>query len=155
MLLPEMKRILATHDDFIADKSQTKLHHLMKILCAAIPQFNNEVYLLILPPFHCELNPIERLWAMLKYLQHKRYNPEISFAEFKNLLKEILLEIKYTSIPKIFRKARDHLRVYCNGMTGLEAIKAVNEVNLRAALILGQSHTRMSVKETKECLGAE
>lgn len=60
---------------------------------------NKNVIVLRLPPYHCELNPIELIWAQLKSYVG-RNNKTFKMAEVKELLKEGLSKIGTASWTK-------------------------------------------------------
>lgn len=65
---------------------------------------NKNIILLRLPPYHCELNPIELIWAQVKSYVGRR-NKTFKMAEIKQLLKESLSKIDASS----WCKAIDHV----------------------------------------------
>ena len=72
----------------------------------------------ILPKFHCELNPIERVWA-----QAKRYTKaycKYSIVSLRNTIIPALETVALESIQKHFRKVRHHnyMFAYLEGLSG-------------------------------------
>ena len=55
MLAADMRVVLANHDDFRSEK--TVVENLLR-------KKNSKCF--FLPKFHCELNPIERVWGQAK-----------------------------------------------------------------------------------------
>jgi hypothetical protein len=78
----------------------------------------------MIPKFHCELNPIERVWG-----QAKRYScAYINFTlpGLRRILPQALDSVSVTSIRKYFRKARDYEKAYREGhAAGKEVENAV------------------------------
>ena len=81
---------------------------------------------IFIPKFHCELNPVERVWA-----QSKKYTCAHCDYSFKGLVGTItpsLDSITLDSIRKFFRKTRDYIRAYKEGLTaGPELENAVKK----------------------------
>lgn len=65
-----------------------------------------------LPKFHCELNPIERVWALAK--QKARLRCEYTFAALQKAVPECLDEVSVASIRRFCRRAREFVHVYKN-----------------------------------------
>ena len=55
MKLEDIRKELASHEDFKNEK--TKIQHYLN---------NRGHFCMLLPKFHCEINPIERCWAQAK-----------------------------------------------------------------------------------------
>ena len=68
---------------------------------------------MLLPKFHCELNPIERCWAFPKRYICER--PVDKVSSLKERIRERLSSLDKTLIRKIFRKARGYERAYREG----------------------------------------
>ena len=70
---------------------------------------------MILPKFHCELNPIERVWCHAKHytLSHCDY----SFPNFEKIIDTALDSMTVDLIRKYFRKVREQQRAYREGNT--------------------------------------
>ena len=60
---------------------------------------------LFLPKFHCELNPIERVWGEAKRYNRKYTN--ITLQQLRNMLPDALDSVSATTIRKYVKKARD------------------------------------------------
>ena len=79
---------------------------------------------LFLPKFHCELNPIERVWGEAKCYSRKYTN--FTLQRLRNLLPDALDSVSTTTIRKYVRKARGYERAYAEGHhTGSEVERAV------------------------------
>ena len=68
-----------------------------------------------IPKFHCELNPIERVWGQSK--KFTRAHCDYSFKGLENTLDESLDTIPLNTIRRFFRKMRDYLAAYREGLT--------------------------------------
>ena len=104
MKLDDMREELASHSDFRDEKSQVE-HFLNSRGHGCI----------MLPKFHCELNPIERCWAQSKRFtrSHAKYNIESLRKNIPAGLDSITLE----NIQNYFRKARQYMFAYLQGET--------------------------------------
>ena len=70
----------------------------------------------MLPKYHCELNPIERVWA-----QAKRYTKAYCNYGIVSLRKNVNPALEsgpLESIQKHFQKARDYMFAYLEGLDG-------------------------------------
>ena len=64
--------------------------------------FNNGYKGYFIPKFHCELNPIERVWAQSK--KYTRANCDYSFKGLEETIEPALESVSLKSICKFFRK---------------------------------------------------
>lgn len=102
----KLREVLGSHPDFKNEKS-------------TIERFLGEekrhvVYML--PKFHCELNPIERVWA-----QAKRYSKaycNYSIVSLRKTIGPALESVSHDSITKHFRKVRHYMFAYLEGLPG-------------------------------------
>ena len=79
-----------------------------------------------IPKFHCELNPIERVWAQSK--KYSRAHCDYSFKGLEGTIIPALDSVTLDSIRKFFRKMRDYINAYKEGLTaGPELEKAVKK----------------------------
>jgi len=77
-----------------------------------------------IPKFHCELNPIERVWAQSK--QYTRAHCDYSFKGLEDTIGPALDSVTVDMIRKFFRKMRDYLQAYREGhIAGPELEKAI------------------------------
>ena len=60
----------------------------------------------MIPKFHCELNPIERVWGQAK--RYSRAYTNFTMPGLKRILPQALDSVSVTSIRKYFRKAHDY-----------------------------------------------
>ena len=99
----DMRKILANHEDFRTEKT---------ILESFLSEKGHIG--LFLPKFHCELNPIERIWGEAKRYSRKYTN--FTLPRLRNILPAALDSVSVTTIRKYFRKARDYQRAYIEGI---------------------------------------
>ena len=95
----QMREVLRDHPDFKNEKSSIE-----QFLCE-----EKQHSVIMLPKFHCELNPIERVWVQAKW--YCKYNI-ISLR--KNIL-PALDSIPLGSIQKHFGKVRHYVHVWVLG----------------------------------------
>ena len=83
----------------------------------------------MLPKFHCELNPIERVWA-----QSKRYTKAYCKYNIQSLRNNIILALDTVTIDHMsnyFRKVRHYMFGYLEGIPGgLELEKLVKDYHI-------------------------
>ena len=102
----QMREVLGSHPDFKFDKSRIERF--------LLEEKKHIVYLL--PKFHPELNPIERVWA-----QAKRCAKAYCKCNIQSLRKTIvpaLESVSLESIQKHFRKVRHYMFAYLEGIAG-------------------------------------
>ncbi len=63
-------------------RSQLEERALDKLICDA----NKDLKILRLPPYHCELNPIEKLWADLKRYIRSHFNAKQTYGKLQQVL---------------------------------------------------------------------
>ncbi len=68
-----------------------------------------------LPKFHCELNPIERVWAMAK--AEARALCDYSYPKLRQNVPRCLDKCSPLHIRRFIRKSRDYLRLYARGVS--------------------------------------
>ena len=79
-----------------------------------------------IPKFHCELNPIERVWAQSK--KYTRAHCDYSFKGLEDTIIPALDSVNLDTIRKFFRKMRDYIKAYKEGFTaGPELENAVKK----------------------------
>ena len=102
----QMREVLGSHPDFKFEKSRIERF--------LLEEKKHIVYLL--PKFHLELNPIERVWA-----QAKRYAKAYCKYNIQSLRKTIvpaLESVPLESIRKHFNKVRHYMFAYLEGIAG-------------------------------------
>ena len=102
MKADEMRDILQNMPDFKYEK--TKVEKLLN---------SNNFQSYFIPKFYCELNPIERVWGQSK--KYTRAHCNYSFVE--NTLEQSLDNIPIDTIRRFFRKTRDYMTGYREGLT--------------------------------------
>ena len=115
MVAADMRLILRGHDDFKYEK--TALEYLMA---------NHGQRCYYIPKFHCELNPIERVWGAAK--QYTRRHCDYSFPGLEGTVPIGLASVELNTIRKYFRKCREYMQAYRDGKTGGDSVeKAVKQ----------------------------
>lgn len=104
MTREEMVDTLSKCEDFAKEKS----------IIQKLIEDNGHVYLL-LPKFHCELNPIERCWAFAK--KYVRERSTGSIVTLRALIDESFQLLSKDMIRKFFRKVRKYEKAYRKGGT--------------------------------------
>ena len=128
MTAEKMREILGSHPDFANEKS-------------SVERFLGEekghiVYML--PKYHCELNPIERVWA-----QAKRYSKaycKYSLPSLRTTIIPALESVPLESIQKHFRKVRHYMFGYLEGLPGGSELEILVKKYKKEI----QSHRRIS-----------
>ena len=104
MKLEDMRKEISTHPDFMNE--MTKLEHFLR---------DRGHICIMLPKFHCELNPIERCWG-----QAKRYTRSFTNYTLPRLRINIpngLDSVTLENIKNYFRKVRQYMFAYLEGFT--------------------------------------
>lgn len=115
MKAADMRLILGGHDDFKYEK--TALEHFMA-------SKGHRCY--YIPKFHCELNPIERVWGAAK--QYTRSHCDYSFPGLEGTVPIGLASVELETIRKYFRKCREYMQAYRDGNAGGDEVeKAVKQ----------------------------
>ena len=99
MKAPDMRLVLGAHTDFKYEK--TALEHFMQ------ERGHRAIFL---PKFHCELNPIERVWGEAK--RYSRAHCDYSFAGLERTIITALESVQLDTIRKYFRKCREYMQAY-------------------------------------------
>ena len=98
----QMREELASHDDFLSEKSIVeKLVEGRDHKCVFIPKF------------HCELNPIERVWCHAK--KHVRSHNNGTIVRLRKLVPESLNTVDVGLIKKFYSTVFDYERGYKEG----------------------------------------
>lgn len=90
---------------------------------------------LLLPKFHCELNPIELVWCMAK--NKARENCGYNIGSLRIEVDKALAHVKGENIQRFFRKAEDFIQAYREGEDGEGVEKRVKEIK--------KSHRRVNL----------
>ena len=83
---------------------------------------------LFLPKYHCELNPIERVWCKAK--KFTRAHCTYTLPALRRVIPESLATVTVDDTRKYFRKARDYEKAYRDGKIGAAVGEAVKSTNL-------------------------
>ena len=130
MKLDDMRKELASHSDFRDEK--TKIEH----------ELNRRGHVcILLPKFHCELNPIERCWA-----QAKRYTRAYSNHTINGLRRNVPNGLEVVTLENIqnhYRKVRTYMFGYVQGFA---AGKELEEYMKKCKKIY-KSHRRVGTDE--------
>ena len=127
MVAEDMRTVLSWHDDF--RKEKTIVEHYL----------NGRGHLVMfIPKFHCELNPIERVWGQAKVYSRKHSN--FTLARLRQIVDPALDSVSTDLIRKYFRKVQNYETTY------LEGKKAGKE--LEKAIKVYKSHRRIFNEET-------
>lgn len=112
MKAKDMRDLLKTFPDF---KNQTtKLEDYIKSrghVCVYYPKF------------HCELNPIERVWCQSK--KYTRAYADGTITKLRKIVPEGLNSVTYDQIKKFFYTCRQYERAYREGGTGRDVEERV------------------------------
>lgn len=90
---------------------------------------------LFIPKFHCELNPIERVWASMK--KHLRSMSDGMLVTLRAALPGAWQQVTLANIRKFFRKAWDWLYAYEQGLSSAQAMYAVKTYKSHRRLLEG------------------
>ena len=111
----QMIAILSSHHDFKYEKCKVE---------KLVASFGHRI--LFLPKFHCELNPIERVWC--KFKLYARSNCDYTFSGLQEVIPAALNTVTtIDDIRKYFRKARDYMNAYREDNTEEGVMKSVKE----------------------------
>ena len=109
----DMRVVLANHEDFRNEK--TIVEHFLE-------SRGHIVY--FLPKFHCELNPIERVWGQAKV--YTRTYTNYTLIRLRQLINPALNSVSVDLIRKYFRRVTEYEKAYMQGKkAGKEVEQAV------------------------------
>lgn len=115
MKADDMRTVLSFHEDF--QQENTIVEHYLK-------GRGHKVY--FLPKFHCELNPIERVWAQAKV--YCRAYTNFTLNRLRQIIDPALDSVTVDHIRKFARKSRDYEKAYREGLkAGKEVENAVKK----------------------------
>ena len=110
----DMRVVLTNHEDFRTEK--TIVEHYLTDLGHLV---------VFIPKFHCEFNPIERLWGQAKV--YCRTYTNFTLRHLREIINPALDEMSTDTICKYFRKAAEYEKAYREGkQAGKEVEEAVN-----------------------------
>ena len=78
---------------------------------------------LFLPKYHCELNPIERVWCKAKF--YTRNKCDYTFRHLQRTVEPALDSVTTNDIRQYFRTFRDFIQAYKGNIGAVEAAEAV------------------------------
>ena len=108
-----MRVVLTNHEDFRMEKTLFE-HYLHEKRFKAV----------FLPKFHCELNPIERVWGQAKV--YTRTYTNFTLPHLRYIMDPALNSVSLDAIRKYFRKVSDYEKAYIEGKKeGREIVQAV------------------------------
>ena len=122
MKAEDMRTVLSFHDDFQSEKTLVDKY---------ISDKGHRC--VFLPKFHCELNPIERVWGQAKV--HSRAHTNFTLPGLRSIINPALDSVSTDLMRKYFRRVLEYERAY------LEGKKAGKE--LEAAVKVYKSHRRV------------
>ena len=108
--LDEMREEIASHTDFKEEK--TKIEHFL---------IDHHHVCIFLPKFHCELNPIEKCWGQAK--RFTRANTNYTIQRLRTTIPQGLDQVSSENIGNYYRKARDYMFGYLEGIEGGPALE--------------------------------
>ena len=115
MKADNMRTVLSNHDDFRTEKTAVQNY---------IEKRGHKAF--FFPKFHCELNPIERVWGQSK--RYCRTYTNFTLVKLRQILNPALDSVTTDLIRKYFRKARDYEKAYREGLkAGREVEDAVKK----------------------------
>ena len=97
-----MRLVLGSHAHFKNEK--TALEHVVQ---------EKQQRAIYLPKFHCELNPIERVWGEAKC--YTRSHCDYTFAGLERTIVAAIESVRLDTICKYFRKCREYMQAYREG----------------------------------------
>ena len=111
MKAPDMRLVLGGMQDFKYER--TKLEKYRK---------KKDHRVIFIPKFHCELNPIERVWGEAK--RYTRSHCDYIFATLDKTVGPALDSVGIDKIQKYFRKVREYMQAYRDGHSAGPALES-------------------------------
>ena len=130
MKIEDMRKELASHEDFKEEK--TKIEHYLN---------DRGHCCMLLPKFHCEINPIERCWAQAK--RYIRAHTNYTIAGLRQNVPDGLDYVTVTNIRNHFRKVRHYMFGYLSGVSAGPEL----EEHVKKCKKIYTSHRRVGVNE--------
>ena len=110
MKADDMRTVLSYHEDFVTEDT---------IVESYLKGRGHKAY--FLPKFHCELNPIERVWAQAKV--YCRAYTNFTLIRLRQIINPALDFVTVDNIRKFARKARDYEQAYREGHKAGKAVE--------------------------------
>ena len=121
----QMRAILGSHPDFKSQKSQVEDFLQQKGHVAVL-----------LPKYHYELNPIERVWAQAKWFS--RAHCKYTLQSLRTVINPALDSVTLENTCNHFRKVRHYMFAYLEGLPGGSDLeKLVKNTKLKLSLTIG------------------
>ena len=108
----DMRIILSHHDDF--KREQTVVEKYLS---------DRGHMVLFIRKFHCELNPIERVWGQAKVFTRKFTN--FTFKHLREIINPSLDSVSVDTIRKYYRKGEEYENVYREGKAAGKEVSLV------------------------------
>ena len=109
--------VLSKQPDFVEQQENSKLKEMIE---------NHGHLFCFLPKFHCEFNPIEMYWALLK--QYTRRNCDYTWKGLEeSLLPKAIKSVSLKVIRRMFQNVHRHLEAYHFGLTPKQVAFAVKK----------------------------
>ena len=124
----QMREVLKSHPDFKNEKSTIERF--------LVEERGHITYMI--PKFHCELNPIERVWAQAK--RYARAYCKYSIKSLRNTVAPALDSVTMENVHNHFRKVRHYMFAYLEGVPGGSDLEKLVR-NYKKAI---KSHRRIS-----------
>ena len=127
MKAADMQLVHGSHANFKNEK--TALEHVLY----------EKQHAIYLPKFHCELNPIERVWGEAKHYTRSHY--DYTFAGLERTIVPAIESVWLDTIHKHFRKCKQYMQAYREGNKRLGqkiALRVASQLLLRKLVC---SHT--------------
>ena len=102
LVADDMRTILSNHHDFATEKNMVE--HLLDKECLSGT---------FVPKFHCELNPIERVWGQAK--KYSRAHTNFTLVRLRTIIGPALDSVSTDLIRKYFRRVREYEQAYLEG----------------------------------------
>ena len=126
----KMREVLREHPDFKYEKSRIE-----RYLCE-----DNNYIMYMLPKYHCELNPIERVWSQAK--RHTKAYCKYNIQSLRKNIIPALDTVSLENIQKYYRKSKHYMFGYLEGVPGGSDLEKLVKKYKSVA-----SHRRISLQQ--------
>ena len=127
MKADDMRTVLSYHEDFVTEDT---------IVESYLKGRGHKAY--FLPKFHCELNPIERVWAQAKV--YCRAYTNFTLIRLRQIINPALDFVTVDNIRKFARKARDYEQAYREGHKAGKAVEDAVKVYKSHRRVFSENH---------------